>query len=77
MDEGVSISLDETVTIKEEGPLSTVQEEAALEEKAAPPAPTAPSSTPVSVVQDEPSKMSVVLDVCSPTSRVDSESQET
>ncbi|OWY99289.1 hypothetical protein PHMEG_00029731 [Phytophthora megakarya] len=45
-------SLDETVTIKEEGPLSTVQEEAALEEKVAPPAPTTPSSTPVSVVQD-------------------------
>ncbi|OWY98267.1 hypothetical protein PHMEG_00031000, partial [Phytophthora megakarya] len=70
-------SLDETVTIKEEGPLSTVQEEAALEEKAAPPAPTTPSSTPVSVVQDEPSRMSVALDVNSPTSGVDSGSQRT
>ncbi|OWY98406.1 hypothetical protein PHMEG_00030842, partial [Phytophthora megakarya] len=70
-------SLDETVTIIEEGPLSTVQNEAALEEKAAPPAPTTPSSTPVSVVQDEPSRMSVVLDVSSPTSTVDSGSQET
>ncbi|OWZ14632.1 hypothetical protein PHMEG_00011861 [Phytophthora megakarya] len=70
-------SLDETVTIKEEGPLSTVQEEAALEKKAAPPAPTAPSSTPVSADQDEPSRMSVVLDVSSPTSSVDSGSQAT
>ncbi|OWY93093.1 hypothetical protein PHMEG_00037637 [Phytophthora megakarya] len=70
-------SLDETVTIKEEGPLSTVQEEAALEEKAAPPAPTTPSPTPRSVVQDEPSRISGVLDVSSPTSSVDSGSQET
>ncbi|OWY90367.1 hypothetical protein PHMEG_00041530, partial [Phytophthora megakarya] len=70
-------SLDDTVTIKEEGPLSTVQEKAVLEEKAAPPAPTTPSSTPVSVIQDEPSRMSVVLDVSSPTSSVDSGSQET
>ncbi|OWZ10523.1 hypothetical protein PHMEG_00016622 [Phytophthora megakarya] len=29
-------NLDETITIKEDGPLSTVQEEAALEEKTAP-----------------------------------------
>ncbi|OWY92463.1 hypothetical protein PHMEG_00038537, partial [Phytophthora megakarya] len=70
-------SLDETVTIKEEGPLSTVQEEAALEEKPAPPAPATPSSTPVSVIQDEPSMMSVVLDVSSPTSSVHSGSQGT
>ncbi|OWZ02030.1 hypothetical protein PHMEG_00026483 [Phytophthora megakarya] len=46
-------SLDETITIKEEGPLSTVQEEAAhIKEKAAPPAPATPSSTPVSAIQD-------------------------
>ncbi|OWZ13631.1 hypothetical protein PHMEG_00013015 [Phytophthora megakarya] len=70
-------SLDETVTIKEEGPLSTVREEAVLEEKAAPMAPTTPSSTPVSITQDEPSRMSVVLDVSSPTSSVDSSSQDT
>ncbi|OWY93473.1 LOW QUALITY PROTEIN: hypothetical protein PHMEG_00037124 [Phytophthora megakarya] len=70
-------SLDETVTIKEEGPLLTVEEEPALEEKAAPPAPTTPSSTPVSVIQDEPPRMSVVLDGSSPTSSVDSESQGT
>ncbi|OWZ08262.1 hypothetical protein PHMEG_00019224 [Phytophthora megakarya] len=70
-------SLDETVTIKEEGPLSTVQEEAALEEKIAPPVPTTPPSTSVSFVQDETSRMSVVLDVSPPTSSVDSGSQET
>ncbi|OWZ03671.1 hypothetical protein PHMEG_00024555 [Phytophthora megakarya] len=70
-------SSDETVTIKEEGLLSTAQEEVALEEKAAPLAPTTPLSTPVSVTQDEPSRMSVVLEVSSPTSSVDSESQET
>ncbi|OWY94587.1 hypothetical protein PHMEG_00035637 [Phytophthora megakarya] len=70
-------SLDETVTIKEEGPLLTVEEEPALEEKAAPPAPTTPSSTPASVIQDEPPRMSVVLDGSSPTSSVDSESQGT
>ncbi|OWZ10514.1 hypothetical protein PHMEG_00016636 [Phytophthora megakarya] len=67
-------SLDETVTIKEEGPLSTVQEETVLEEKAAPQAPTPPSSMSGSVIQDEPSRTSVVLDVGSPTSSVDSES---
>ncbi|OWZ14926.1 hypothetical protein PHMEG_00011522 [Phytophthora megakarya] len=70
-------SLDETVTIKEEGPLSTVQGEVALEEKPAPPAPTTPSSTPVSVIQDGPSRMSVALDVSSPTSSGDYGSQGT
>ncbi|OWY96313.1 hypothetical protein PHMEG_00033448, partial [Phytophthora megakarya] len=50
-------SLDETITIKAEGPLSTVQEEAALEEKAVPPTTTTLSSTPVAVIQDEPSRM--------------------
>ncbi|OWZ05054.1 hypothetical protein PHMEG_00022930 [Phytophthora megakarya] len=71
-------SLDETVTIKEKGPLSTVQEEVALEEKAAPPTTTTtPSSTQVSVIQDEPSRMTVVLDGNSPTSSVDLESRET
>ncbi|OWZ11257.1 hypothetical protein PHMEG_00015751 [Phytophthora megakarya] len=69
-------SLDETGTIKEEGPLSTVQEEATLEEKSAPPTPTTPSSTPVSVIHDGPSRISVALDVSSPTSSVDSELQE-
>ncbi|OWZ01198.1 hypothetical protein PHMEG_00027471 [Phytophthora megakarya] len=70
-------SLNETVMIKKEGPLSTVQEEAALKEKTAAPTPTTPSSTPVSIIQDEPSRMSVVLDVSSPTSSVDSGSQAT
>ncbi|OWZ03492.1 hypothetical protein PHMEG_00024769, partial [Phytophthora megakarya] len=70
-------SQDETVTIKEEDPLSTVQKESVLEEKVAPPAPTTPSSTSVSVIQDEPSRMSVVLDVSSPTSSLESGSQAT
>ncbi|OWY93611.1 hypothetical protein PHMEG_00036926, partial [Phytophthora megakarya] len=70
-------SLDETVAIKEEGPLSTVQEEAALEAKSAPPTPATPPSTPVLVIQDEPSRTPAVLDVSSPTPSVDSGSQET
>ncbi|OWZ11134.1 hypothetical protein PHMEG_00015896 [Phytophthora megakarya] len=45
-------SPDQTVTIKDEGSLSTVQEAAAIEEKSSPPTPTTPSSTPALFIQD-------------------------
>ncbi|OWY95089.1 hypothetical protein PHMEG_00035000, partial [Phytophthora megakarya] len=66
-------SLDETVTIKEEGLLSTVGRSDTRRESRT----TGPADSVFDIVQDEPSRTPAILDVSSPTPTVDSGSQET